>query len=527
MIDQVFSDATKFQEAGDWPKAKAVCEFLLTVAPDHAQALNLLGSIYLREGNTQKAAELLSRAVQKDPAFAIAHGNLGTALQILNHPAKALDCFNRALELKPSMAVAHANKGNLLQKLGQIDAALSSYTQANTLDPDYAPAFVNKGLLQIKLGRFNEAVHSLKKALSINPNIPSAWLNKGVALQELGQIDEAIDCYNQVIKQEPSTAQAYMNKSLCLLLSGRYLEGWELHEWRWKTAQSKASGLSKTFSQPLWVGQHSLNGKTILLHCEQGLGDTIQFCRFIPMVKSLGATVILEAPKELGSLLAGIGADQVVIRGEKLPDFDHHCPLLSLPFALKTTLDNIPCHGPYLQAEDSKLVEWEKLLGERIKPRIGLVWSGNPDHGRDAYRSIPLALFAGLPDGFDYFCLQKDIRENDRTQLQSMSIKDCSDLLKDFSDTAAACEMMDLVISVDTSVAHLSAALGKPTWVLVEKVPDWRWLLNRPDSPWYSSVTIHRQSQAGDWVPVLRTLSEELASYGAQPRHGCHQETHT
>jgi hypothetical protein len=296
-----------------------------------------------------------------------------------------------------------------------------------------------------------------------------------------------------------------------LLLTGDFEQGWPLYEQRW---ENKNLDLKKwTVPQPLWLGVEPLDGKTIVLHAEQGFGDTIQFCRYAKLVCALGARVILQVPKSLVPLLVGLD-DVAELRDmqQPLPDFDYHCPLMSLPLAFKTTLTTIPSTTRYLQASQTKLTEWTHKLGQKTKPRVGLVWSGNPAHKNDENRSLKLEqLLTILPKGIDYICLQKEVRASDQELLNNqVAIKTFCHALNDFSDTAALCELMDVVISVDTSVAHLASALGKATWVLLPYAPDWRWLLNRQDSPWYQSVRLYRQGEQRDWHNVLQQIANDL-----------------
>ena len=300
---------------------------------------------------------------------------------------------------------------------------------------------------------------------------------------------------------------------MALLFCGNFESGWSSYEWRWKNAQRLGIGESRHFSQPLWLGQESIKGKLILLHSEGGLGDTLHFCRYASQVAALGATVYLEVQAPLLDLLTNLeGVSQLIALGSVLPPFDYHCPLMSLPLAFKTTLKTIPADSRYLHSDQSMVMRWRSLLQEEGGPCIGLVWSGNPNNAIDSRRSIPLADWvAHLPVEFRYFCLQKDVREDDRKVLRSSPfIHSFNDGSLDFPNTAALCDCMDIVISVDTSVAHLSAALGRRTWILLPNLPDWRWLRDREDSPWYPSAKLYRQTKAGDWNDVFARIASDL-----------------
>ena len=294
---------------------------------------------------------------------------------------------------------------------------------------------------------------------------------------------------------------------------GNFKDGWQGYEWRWKNEELSSYKSKRTFAQPLWVGAESLKDKTILLYAEQGLGDTIQFCRYAPLVRELGAKVILEVQRPLVKLLKNLeGVNKIIAEGDALPAFDYQCPLLSLPLAFKTELQNIPSVSNPIGSNGDKVTKWQVKLGEKINPRVGLVWSGSTMHKNDHNRSLTLSkLLPYLNPNVQYVCLQKEMRDVDKELLgQHIEIKYFGYALEDFTDTAALCKLMDVVISVDTSVAHLAGTLGKPTWVLLPFSPDWRWLLDRDDNPWYQSVILYRQEKMGDWNSILEKVKSDL-----------------
>ena len=347
------------------------------------------------------------------------------------------------------------------------------------------------------------------------PNFAAWHSNLGNVLEGLHRLEEALASYDRAIALEPDFIDANYNHGRNLLRQGNFAQGWEKFEYRWKSPiLAKNVCIPRNFLRPLWLGNESLHGKTILLHAEQGLGDTLQFCRYIACVVATGARVIVEVPEPLIYLLhASIaGVAHWYAKGVELPDFDYHCPLLSLPLAFHTRLGTIPAQIPYLCADANKVQHWQLLLGGKTKPRIGLAWSGRPEHQNDHNRSLRLAdLIAYLPAQFDYVCLQKEVRDVDKFTLQTTpQIRSFCDALTDFTDTAALIQNMDLIISVDTSIAHLAGALGKPLWLLLLWVPDWRWMLDRTDSPWYPSARLFRQPARGDWAQVLQQIGEEL-----------------
>ncbi|MBL6776890.1 MAG: glycosyltransferase family protein [Alphaproteobacteria bacterium] len=423
--------------------------------------------------------------------------------------------FRQSLKHIPKRESTLANLLGVLVQLNKVEEAkeiLKEIEENN--NPDGTPSlYLNKGLLLEKEMAFEKALYFFNEALKINKDYKEVYLNKGRLLRNLQRLDAAISAYDKALEIDPNYPEALWYKSITLLLLGDYPEGWELYESRWENTYFTSK--KRDFEKPLWQGRESLNGKTILLHCEQGLGDTIQFCRYARSIKALGATVILYVQKPLFRLLKTFdGIDEIVIDGSPLPSFDFHCPLMSLPFALKTNIDTIPSYIHYLYAEAPKLNYWKNKLGLQTKPRIGLVWSGNSKFIDDKNRSIELETLVNyLPKTYDYFSLQKELKEGEHDILAQHNIEHFEEQLEDFSDTAALCECMDLIISVDTSVAHLAGALGKKTWVLIPFIPDFRWLLDRTDSPWYPSMTLLRQAQIGDWDMTLSNIEMELIEF--------------
>jgi len=336
-----------------------------------------------------------------------------------------------------------------------------------------------------------------------------------VTLHELKRYDEAITHYDKALSLKPDYHEASWNKSLCLLLQGNFENGLQLYESRWNSKiVSEEIGGKRLFDKPTWLGVEPLQDKTILLYGEQGLGDFIQFCRYVKLVADLGAKVILEVPKTLEELMQGLeGVSELVIRGNKLPFFDYQCPLMSLPLVFKTSISNIPVCHHYLTSNANKKAEWNFRLGEKKKKRIGLVWSSTSGFKSDSKRSLMLEDFVkALPiEGFEYICLQKELKECDKEFFEVYrNIRFFGSELESFADTAGLIENLDLVVSTCTSIPHLSAALGKETWILLSHVPDWRWLLDRVDSPWYPSIKLYRQPTIGNWDSVLGKVNFDL-----------------
>jgi Tfp pilus assembly protein PilF len=425
----------------------------------------------------------------------------------------AVRLYDRAIAVDPLQAEAYYKRGNALKSLGRLDAAISSYAQAIERKPDYAYAYCNRGVVQQALGLTADALASYDKAITLEPSDALAHYNRGLVLQDLSRWEEALDSYDRAISLNPEYADAQYNRSLALLFRGDFERGWRSYEWRWRVAVRLGIGELRAFAQPLWLGEESLAGKHLLLHSEAGLGDTLQFCRYAPLAAARGATVYLQTQAPLAALLANLqGVSRVIAGGGTLPEFDYHCPLMSLPLAFKTTLETIPAVPRGLQSGEDRIARWRAQLPEPRRPRIGLAWSGNPNNPMDRQRSIALAEWIPeLPVECDYFCLQRDVRESDRAVLESspaITVFDDEEL--NFLDTAALCECMDLVLSVDTSLAHLSASLGRPTWILLPFTPDWRWMQDRSDSPWYPTAKLYRQTAAGQWSDVLARVAADL-----------------
>ena len=443
----------------------------------------------------------------------------GVAAATVGRLEEAIELYTQAIEADPSHAEAYYKRANALKDLGRLDEALAGYDEAIEHKPDYAYAFCNRGFVQHRLGLLDEASHSYDRAIELAPTDAFAHYNRALLLQDYSLWHEAVAAYDQAIACNPEFSDAYVNRALASLYQGDFETGWRDFEWRWKNAVRLAIGEARNFQQPLWLGEQPLTGKRLLLHSEAGLGDTIQFSRYAALCAAQGASVILEIQKPLLGLLGSLqGVTKLVVKGSPLPAFDYHCPLMSLPLAFKTTLDTIPAPAHYLSADPAKVAQWRSVLGERRRPRIGLVWSGNPNNPLDPHRTIRLADWVEhLPPEFQYFRLQRDVRAEDAATLESSSlIFSVDDELLDFTNTAALCECMDVVLSVDTSIAHLSGALGHKTWLLVPFTPDWRWLRDRDTSPWYPSMKLYRQKVAGDWqelfVRVAADLRRELTS---------------
>ena len=485
---------------------------------DQAVALEPENAVaHYNRGNTLKELQRFDQAVASyqpcialEPGNAKAHHNLGLALKGQGQLEAALESYDRALALNPDLAACLCSRGVVLQSLERLEESLASFNRAIASDPAQSIFHFNRATTLEKLGRYSQALASYEQAIAIQPHYHEAWLGRGNALEQLMRQPEALASFERSIAIKPDYATGHWNKSLICLVMGRYAEGWPLYEWGWK---NQARDIPRNFTQPLWLGRQSLAGKTILLYQEQGLGDALQFCRYARMVADQGAKVVLELTQPLLELLKDVdGVSAVTLQGQPLPHFDYQCPMLSLPLAFNTQLHSIPKAQGYLRSNPGKRQAWSARLGAKTKPRIGLAWSGFTRHKNDRKRSIPLAdLYPYLPTGYDYVSLQKEVRDSDQAALQASGVRHFGELIQDFTDTAALVDLMDVVISVDTSVVHLSGALGKTTWVLLPYIPDWRWLLGREDSAWYASVRLFRQGADRQWTGVLQRVAQALA----------------
>jgi tetratricopeptide (TPR) repeat protein len=496
----------------------------LTILPELADAYLGRGNLLLAMNRPECALQDYHRAIELRPADAEAHCSLGNALAVLRRWDAALSSYDQAVELRPDFAEVHCNRGNALLEMVRLPEAAASFERAIALKPEFPAAHCNRGNALLELRHFEAAVISHDTAIALRPEFPEAFLGRANALVELRRMDEAIASYDRAISLREKYAYAYIRRAQARLLSGDLARGWRDFEWRWRYGDDRDKPLYGRFDALPWLGGESLQGKRILLHAEQGFGDTIQFSRYVELVADLGATVILEAPRELCTLLASLrGVDEIVPRGTALPSFDYHCPLMSLPLAFNTTLECVPAKVPYLRPELAKVREWSSRLGPCNRPRVGIAWSGNFVAGRQDIwpanhrRNVPLEKLAALcSDGVEFHSLQKgEPARGEWARLRAqgwngIEMRDHADLLQDFSDTAALVANMDLVISADTSVAHLAGALGKPLWLLNRFDGCWRWLLDRFDSPWYPTARIYRQPRDEDWDSVLRGVAADL-----------------
>ncbi len=520
------------------------------VQRQEAREYNSQGILLAQQGRLDESVACFRQAIALWPEYGDVHSNLGNVLSFLGRVDEAVAAYEAALRLRPDDPIVLNNLSNALRLLGRLEESAAAARKAVALRADYADAHNNLGATLLMQGQAAEAADCFREALRLRPGLaeahgnlmeavrrlgrpqeavarpgpgqesPEALNNQGNALKDQGRLDEAIACYRRALRHWPDYPELHYNLSLALLVQGNFAEGWPEYEWRWRWHPE----LVRPFRQPPWDGT-PLDGRTILLYAEQGLGDTIQFLRYAALVKERGGTVVLECQEVLLALAATCpGIDRLVAAGSELPAFDTHAPLLSLPRIFRTTLETVPARVPYLSADPGPVERWREALAAVEGFKIGIAWQGNPGNPNDQRRSIPLTGFEPLArlEGVRLLSLQKGRGAQQLAELAGrFPVTDLADRqpgdIDPFVNTAAVMKNLDLVVTVDTAVAHLAGALGVPVWVLLPHVPDWRWLLEREESPWYPTMRLFRQKEAGNWAEVFGRVARLVASRGLTP----------
>ncbi len=503
---------------GNFQGAVASYEAVLESDPSNVDILSNMGNAYQSLGQYDNAQAAYHRALAIDPNHAISLTNLGGLLVQQKKYADAAALFIKVVAMSPKLPEVHYNLGSALYELGDLEAALRCFNHALQLNEKFDLAYIYKGNALIGLHRYDEAVTAYDTALQLNPKRGETYFSRGNAYKKMREYRAAMADFMHAIEYRPDFAKAYWNLGLMLLVLGELEQGWKLHEWRWKLPEL---GLKQHhFSQPLWLGEENIIGKHLFICDEQGAGDKIQMMRYAPILANLGVQVSIEVPRPLLQLAESLGPHVTVIaEGERPSSFDVYCPYMSLPLAMGTRLDNIPAEVPYLRASEKSVQNWN----EKVKPlpigkslRVGLAWSGAAIHTNDKNRSMSLEVLYPLLENehIEFFSLQKEYRSADQTLMQALQgkIQDYSDLLNNFSDTAALIEKMDVVVSVDTSIAHLAGAMGKPVMLMLPHTPDFRWLIDRHDSPWYPTMHLFRQNSPANWADVIKEIDGVLKS---------------
>jgi hypothetical protein len=511
-LARVRHDAGAALERGDLDGAERLCKRILGQAAADFDALQWLGLINLQRRHVTEALHLLEAALRVNPASADVLSNFGLALQAAKRHDEAIASYRRALQLVPGHPEILCNLGNACLELGRLDEALASYDEVLKSRADHVGCLVNRGNVRLKLNQPEAALANYDAALAAMPCHPQILTNRGHALRRLDRPAEALADLAAAMAAAPDFAEAHFEAAMAHLALGDFASGWKQYEWRWKTGAF--AWRRRSFRASPWVDDQPVAGKTILLHAEQGFGDTIQFIRYAPLLVRQGANVICEVQPPLLALLSGLEGITFVAAGAPLPVFDLHCPLMSLPLAFGTQPATVPDAAPYLQVPRERQRYWQARLPSAARPRVGLVWSGSPTHHNDRNRSIPLARLARLITETDvtWISLQTEVRASDAETLRTLpGLVQLGGELRDFADTAAVIADLDAVVSVDTSVAHLAGALGQRTMILLPHAADFRWMRSCGDSAWYPTATLLRQCAFGDWDSVIERLREEIA----------------
>ncbi len=520
-VDPLFVDAINelgncLQELGRIEEALAVYARDLEIKPDHVEALSNTAVALNGLHRHEEAIGYCDRAIALRPGYAEAWHNRGNALRALKRYEEAIVDFRRAIELKPTLAEALNNLGIAFHELGRLPEALTAYDDALAVSPGLGEALGNRANVLRELDRFDEALVDYDAAIAAKVDLHNTWNNRGVCLAEMHRFDEAIAAFDTAAAIAPDYGEPPWNKSIILLTIGRDAEGWALYEKRWKRKEFEDK--PNPYGKAPWLGEGDIAGKVLLVSAEQGIGDTLQMLRYIPLLADRGARVVAAVQSPLAELTRGVpGAWGVVGEGQPIPPWDEFIPTMSLPLALGPTAGAIPRNVPYVFAPEDAAAHWSArltaLLGPRRRPRIGLAWSGSREHKNDRNRSIPLKTLQPLLDlDAELVSLQIDYRETDLPLLDGR-ILDLKDEIKSFADTAAIMAELDLVISVDTSVAHLAGAMGRPLWLLLPYTPDYRWRLDATDTPWYPTARLWRQDGRRTWAPVIEEARAAAADW--------------
>ena len=512
--------AQEAMQNGQNEQAIMFCESIISQQPENPDPYHLIACILGGVKNYIAALQYFNMSIERLPDNPVALNNRGNVFAALKQPELALDDFEKAISIAPTYAEAYYNKGIVLGSLHKTEEEIKQYDIALKYKPNFPEAYNNKGIALQKLHRMEETLACYQAGIAQNPKgVEAFYNNRGLVYQNLGRPDEAIEDYNRAVAIDPNLADARFNRSLCLLLRGEYDIAWEEHEWRWNRAVYPRPPLPGI----LYDGTQDLDEKTLFIHGEQGLGDMLQFCRYAKLAKEKGAKVLLGTDKPLARLLATLeGVDQIIVKGDAIPAYDLHIPLMSLPYAFKTSMDNIP-YGVYIKP-DLKLVEEFKgqFFSFGRKKNVGLVWSGGfrPDQPEvwavNERRNIALEKLLPLKEAdVNFYSLQKG--EGPEKELEDClgwknMINDTA-YFKDFADTAAYIANLDLVICVDTSTCHVAAAMGKEVWMMNRFDTCWRWFMDRTDSPWYPTIKLYRQPKLGDWESVVQNIKEDLIKW--------------
>lgn len=508
-VQKLFDEAMQRHRAGRLTEAEAIYRRILIMDARHADSLHGLGMLAFQAGNLNAAADLMSRAIAQKDKVAVFHYNLGRVLVAQGKDDDAAARYRRAIAINRNFAEAHANLGAICAAQKKADEAVACYNKALQIRPEFPEALSSLGAVLVTLGKRAEATELYRRAIALKPDFAEAHYNLGNVMVELGKLDDARQSYDRALAIAPQYAEAHVARAFLHLMQGQFAQAWPEYEWRWRQRRA----VPHPFRAPQWDGG-DLAGNAILLHCEQGLGDAIQFVRYAPLVKARGGKVLLVCAEPLVKLFESAkGIDRIIPDGGEIPVFDVQVPLLSLPGIFKTMPESIPSSASYLSADPQKAAAWKKRLAEYPGRKIGVVWRGGGKFGNDRNRSTTADQFAPFlsRDGITVVSLQKDATPDDIKKLGvKRSFLNAGPEFDDFADTAACMVNLDLVITVDTSCCHLASALGVPAWNLLAFAADWRWLRGRDDTPWYPSMRLFRQPELDDWAAVADGVRKAL-----------------
>ena len=509
----LLSRASDFHTRGDHAKAQAIFKQILISNPDDVDALFGFGLLALTLKQNDIALAVFTKTVDLCSSHFLAFFQRGRIQSQNKNYEKAISDFEAALAIEPEFFEAISNRGIAYSKLSKLDAALTDFSTAIKIRPESADAYYNRALAFTNLEKHDLAIADYTLAIVKNPTHFQAFNNRGIAYRELFLFDKAIADFQTCVELKPDFADGYFNKALTHLMIGDFANGWQLYEHRWNS--SNFTSKKRNFKKPLWLGDQLLNGKTILLHSEQGLGDSLQFCRYIKQFKDKPCTVLLEVEKPLFNIMTTIlPATQIFEKGSELPAFDFHCPLMSLPLAFKTTIDSVPESAGYLNVDREQTAVWQKFRQPSENLHVGLAWRGNPSHSKNASRSAELSdLINELSPEFEWYSLQIDLTEDEKRLIKGHeNFHHFGASIGDFAKTGALCDVLDVIICVDTSIAHLAGALGVRTYLMLSKVPDARWLCEGQRTIWYDSVNLCRLETGQSYSDLIKTIQVDMLS---------------
>jgi tetratricopeptide (TPR) repeat protein len=508
-VAQALNVVERYRQAGQLSAAADLCRQLLSAQPNHPDVLHVLGIVAHQGGDAAAAIDLIKKAIKANGNVPLYHSNLGEISRQAGRLEEAVSAGRRAVELQPNYPQALNNLGIAYYDQEKYEEAAECYRRAIAQDPNFAEAHSNLGNALRARHKLDEAIAAYNRAIQLKPAYADAIANYASVLHLGGRIDDAIATYKRALALDPVQANAHSGIGLLWLTKGDYENGWFGYEWRLRCAETRY----RPPPGPMWEGD-DLGGRRILITAEQGYGDAIQFCRYLPMVRDRGGTVVFPAPAAVRSLIACSmpWAEVPIAAGQRLPVYDCHCPLLSLPQRMQTRPETIPSAVPYLRASPEALARWRERIGQGPELKVGLVWAGNPKQLNDINRSMPSEALLPLiaVDGVRFFSLQVGYRAGELTQMSNGRVVDLAPSLTDFMETAGAVGNLDLVLTVCTSVAHLVGGMAKPMWVALSWNPDWRWGSNREDCAWYPTARLFRQRRRREWGSVVESLAAEL-----------------